>query len=132
VAAKKSHEPVINADVESSAPMAAPKPKVCMAVKDKTSGLEPVLVVRVSYRRTSRGGRRSIGCMDRYAAKDRASMKVMLAPWDALAMAVKMKRFVKAEVDRAMHVAMVNGLRRKLFVVSTWSTRSSALRTLPQ
>jgi hypothetical protein len=70
----------MKADAESSAPIAAAKPRVCVAVKDQMSGLEPVLVVRVSYRRTSRGGRRSIGCMDRYAAKDRASIKVMLAP----------------------------------------------------
>jgi hypothetical protein len=72
--------------------------------------------------------------MDRYAAKDRASIDVMLAPWDALAMAVRMKRLEKAEVDLAMHVAMVNGLKRKLFMVSTRFIRSdvSALRTLLQ
>jgi hypothetical protein len=49
-------------------------------------------------------------------------MQVMLAPWEALAMAVKMNRFVKAEVERAMHVATVNGLKRTLFAVSTLST----------
>jgi hypothetical protein len=49
-------------------------------------------------------------------------MQVMLAPWEALAMAVRMKRLVKAEVERAMHVAIVKGLKRKLFGVSTLST----------
>lgn len=47
-----------------------------------------------------------------------ASMKVLLAPWEALAIAVKMNRFEKAEVERARHVAMVKGLKRKLFRVS--------------
>lgn len=45
-------------------------------------------------------------------------MKVLLAPWEALAMAVKMNRFEKAEVERARHVAMVKGLKRKLVRVS--------------
>lgn len=60
-----------------------------------------------------------MGCMARYEAKDRARMKVMLAPWDALAMAVKMKRLVRADVERAMHVATVKGLKRKLSRVSS-------------
>jgi hypothetical protein len=34
-------------------------------------------------------------------------------------MAVRMKRFVKADVERAMHVASVKGLKRKLGAVST-------------
>ena len=42
--------------------------------------------------------------MARYDAKDRESMKVKLAPWQALAMAASVKRFVRAEVERAMHV----------------------------
>lgn len=45
-------------------------------------------------------------------------MKVTLVPWDALAIAVRMKRLVKAEVERARHVATVNGLNRKLQRVS--------------
>ena len=52
--------------------------------------------------------------MPRYAAKERASVKVMLAPWEALAMAVKMNMFVRAEVERARHVRTVKGLKRKL------------------
>lgn len=59
-------------------------------------------------------------------------MKVMLAPWEALAMAVKMKRFVKADVDLAMHVVMVNGLNRKLFSVSIGSGCRTVLLTLLQ
>ena len=43
-----------------------------------------------------------------------AKTKVKLAPWEALAMAVRTKRFVRAEVERAMHVATVKGLNRKL------------------
>jgi hypothetical protein len=38
----------MKADAESSAPMAAAKPKVCTAVKDHTLGLDPVFVARVS------------------------------------------------------------------------------------
>jgi hypothetical protein len=52
--------------------------------------------------------------MARYDAKARESRNVKLAPWHALAMAASMKRFVKAEVERAMHVAIVKGLNRKL------------------
>jgi hypothetical protein len=52
--------------------------------------------------------------MPRYAANERASVKVMLAPWEALAMAVKMNRFVGAEVERARQVRTVKGLKRKL------------------
>ena len=58
--------------------------------------------------------------MARYDAKDRESMKVKLAPWQALAMAASVKRFVRAEVERAMHVAIVKGLKRKLCHIS-WS-----------
>jgi hypothetical protein len=46
---------------------------------------------------------------------------VKLTPWEALAMAVRMKRFVRAEVERAMHVATVKGLKRKLEGVSICS-----------
>jgi hypothetical protein len=125
VAARKSHEPVMKADAASNAPIATARPKVWAAVKDQTSGLVFVFVARVSYRRTIRGGKRSIGCMERYAAKARAKVQVMLAPWEALAMAVRTNRLVKAEVDRAMHVAIVKGLKRKLSVVSTWSAWNS-------
>lgn len=55
-----------------------------------------------------------MGCMARYEAMAAASTKVKLAPCVALAMAVRMKRFVRAEVDCAIHVATVNGLKRKL------------------
>ena len=41
-------------------------------------------------------------------------MKVALRPWDALAIAVRMKRVVRADGERAMQVAMVKGLKRKL------------------
>jgi hypothetical protein len=87
-------------------------------MKDQTLGLNCVFVVRVSYSKTSRGGNSSIGCIDRYAAKERASMKVMLAPWEALAMAVRTKRLVKDDVERAIHVATVKGLNRKLCGIS--------------
>jgi hypothetical protein len=43
-------------------------------------------------------------------------MKVLLAPWDAFAMAVRMNRLEKAEVDRARQVAIVKGLKRKLIL----------------
>jgi hypothetical protein len=43
-------------------------------------------------------------------------MKVLLAPWDAFAMAVRMNRLEKAEVDRARLVAIVKGLKRKLIL----------------
>jgi hypothetical protein len=56
--------------------------------------------------------------MARYDAKDSESRNVKLAPWHALAMAASMKRFVKADVDRAMHVAIVKGLKRKLCSIS--------------
>jgi hypothetical protein len=46
-------------------------------------------------------------------------------------MAVKMKRFVKAEVDLAMHVAMVNGLRRKLFVRGQYMVHSEQCAAYP-
>jgi len=59
-----------------------------------------------------------MGCMDRYAAKARAITKVVLAPWAALAIAVNMKRFDRADVDRARHVATVKGLNRKLLGIS--------------
>jgi hypothetical protein len=58
--------------------------------------------------------------MPRYAAKERASVKVMLAPWEALAMAVKMNMFVRAEVERARHVRTVKGLKRKLLCESVY------------
>jgi hypothetical protein len=112
----------MKADAPSNAPMATAKPKVCTAVKVKTSGLVFVFMARVSYRRIMSGGKRSIGCMEIYAAKARASMQVMLAPWEAFAMAVRTNRLVKVEVERPMHVAMVKGLKRKLVVISTLST----------
>lgn len=52
--------------------------------------------------------------MAKYEAKAVARMNVKLAPCEALAMAVRMKRLVSAEVERAMHVATVKGLNRKL------------------
>jgi hypothetical protein len=52
--------------------------------------------------------------MARYEAKERARMKVTLAPWDAFAMAVRMKRLDRAAVERETHVAMVKGLSKKL------------------
>jgi len=83
---------------------------VCVMVNAQALGVAFVFAARASYRRTSSGGKRRAGCMPRYAANDRASTKVLLAPWDALAMAVRMKRFVRAEVERARHVRMVKGL----------------------
>lgn len=56
--------------------------------------------------------------MDRYAAEAMAKINVLLAPWAAFAMAVRMKRFERAEVERARHVAIVKGLKRKLESVS--------------
>ena len=66
-----------------------------------------------SYSRTIRGGNSRTGCMAKYEAKAVARMKVKLAPWDAFAMAVRMKRLVRAEVERAMQVATVKGLNKK-------------------
>jgi hypothetical protein len=129
VAATNSHEPVIKAEAPSKAPMATTKVRVCVMMKGHTLGLEPVFAVRVSYNKTKSGGKRSIGCIDRYAAKARASMKVTLAPWDALAMAVRMKRLVKAEVERARHVATVKGLNRKLRRVSRVSMPTDRCHT---
>jgi hypothetical protein len=113
VAPRKSHEPVMNADPESNAPTAAARLKVCVAVKDHTSDFDCVFAARASYRRTRSGGNRSMGCMDMYAARARDKTKVMLAPCAALAMAVRTKRFERADVERARQVAMVNGLNRK-------------------
>lgn len=59
--------------------------------------------------------------MPRYAATERASVKVMLAPWEALAMAVKMNMFVRAEVERARQVRTVKGLKRKLLYMLVYS-----------
>ena len=60
-----------------------------------------------------------MGCIERYDAMAMAKTKVMLAPWDAFAMAARMKRFVNADVERAIHVATVKGLKRNLPGVST-------------
>jgi hypothetical protein len=84
--------------------------------KEETFGEDFVLSARASYRSTINGGNRSMGCMAKYEARAVARTKVMLAPWEALAMAVRMKRLVRADVERAMHVATVKGLKRKLFV----------------
>ena len=62
-----------------------------------------------------------MGCIPRYAAKEIANMNVMLAPWEALAMAVRMNMLVMAEVERARHVRTVKGLKRKLW---RWSADS--------
>lgn len=68
--------------------------------------------------------------MEKYEAKAVDRMKVKLAPWEALAMAVRMKRFVRAEVERAMHVRTVKGLKRKLRGVSICSVEDCSSRTL--
>lgn len=120
MALKKSHEPVRSADAASSVPHTVANPSACAIVKDQALGVVFVFAARASYSRTSSGGKRRIGCMPRYAAKDRARMKVLLAPWDALAMAVRMNRFVRAEVERARHVRTVKGLNKKLPCVSSW------------
>jgi hypothetical protein len=59
-------------------------------------------------------------------------MKVKLAPWEALAMAVRMNRLVRAEVERAMHVATVKGLNRKLQDISICALEKSMKPTLLQ
>ena len=48
-------------------------------------------------------------------------MNVMLDPWEALAMAVKMNMFVRAEVERARQVRTVKGLKRKLLYMLVYS-----------
>jgi hypothetical protein len=48
VAAIKSHEPVIKADVESNAPITTARPKVCTAVKVQILGFVFVFMARVS------------------------------------------------------------------------------------
>ena len=70
--------------------------------------------------------------MAKYDAKAVASIKVKLAPWDALAMAVIMKRLVRAEVERATQVRTVNGLKRKLEDVSVYHTEGCSIPTLLQ
>lgn len=52
--------------------------------------------------------------MERYAANDRASIELIKDPWTAFAMASKIVQVVNTLVGRPIHVAMVNGLKRKL------------------
>lgn len=61
--------------------------------------------------------------MAKYEAKATARMKVKLAPREAFAMAVRINRLVRAEVDRAMQVATVKGLNKKLV---TWSAHDQS------
>jgi hypothetical protein len=65
VAATKSHEPVMKAEVASKAPRATAKPTACVMIKGHKLGSEPVFAVRVSYNKTKSGGKSSIGCIDR-------------------------------------------------------------------
>ena len=118
VASRKSHEPKSNAEPPNRAPQATRRPKVCRAVKAKGDGGCFDLSRRASYSKSRSGGNRRIGCMERYEAADRASTQVTLAPWQALAMAVRMHRLVKVEVERAMHETSAKGLNRKLRRVS--------------
>lgn len=127
VAAKKSHEPVKRADAASRAPLTAAKPNVCVMANAQGLGVDFVFAARASYKRTRSGGKRRIGCMLRYAANETASMKVLLTPCDAFAMAVRMDRFVRAEVERARHVRTVKGLYKKLAPISMLSSRLQGL-----
>jgi hypothetical protein len=52
--------------------------------------------------------------MDRYEANARANIEVNEAPARAFAMACSMAHVVKTLVGRPIHVAIVNGLKRKL------------------
>jgi hypothetical protein len=52
--------------------------------------------------------------MERYAAKDRASIEVRGLPEMALEIAWRMAHVVKTFVGRPRQVAMVKGLKRKL------------------
>jgi hypothetical protein len=49
-----------------------------------------------------------------YEARPRASKKERDAPREAWAVAQRMSVFVRTEVGRARHVAIVKGLKRKL------------------
>jgi hypothetical protein len=128
VAAKKSQEPVRKAEANSKAPTAAARPSVCAMIKEGRCGVEFFLRTLASYSRTIKGGKSRMGCMAKYEAKAVARMKVKLAPWAAFAMAVRMKRLVRAAVERARHVARVKGLKRKLGTMSAhggWRGRQS-------
>jgi hypothetical protein len=70
----------MKAEAASNAPIATARPTLWAIVKDPTLGFECLLIARASYSNTSRGGKSRIGCMDRYAAKAKASMKVVEAP----------------------------------------------------
>jgi hypothetical protein len=94
------------------------RPKVCRAVKTSGEAGFFDLSRRASYSNTRSGGNRRIGCMERYEAAAKASTQVTLAPWQALAMAVRMHRLVSVEVERAIHEARAKGLNRKLHMVS--------------
>ena len=114
VAPKKSHEPVKNAEPARRAPIAAAKPRVWATTNEAVFGVDLLFSAFASYSRTISGGKRRIGCIAEYEANAVARIKVKLAPCDALAMAVRMKRFVRADVERAIHVRTVKGLNRKL------------------
>ena len=118
VAVRKSHEPVNRAEAVSREARAAARPRAWAAMKNGTCGVVLVLVALASYSRTMRGGNNRMGCMDRYEAKAVARIKVKLAPWAALAMAVRTKRLVRAEGERARQVARVKGLKRKAAAVA--------------
>ena len=60
------------------------------------------------------GGRSRRGYIDRYEAKERATMALKGAPRTALAMAKRIAQLVKTLVVRPMQLAIVNGLKRKL------------------
>lgn len=55
-----------------------------------------------------------MGYMERYDAKARAIILVKDAPTTALEMEYRIAQVVKTLVGRPIHVAMVNGLNRKL------------------
>lgn len=61
-----------------------------------------------------------------------AKTNVMPAPWDAFAIAVRMKRLLRADVDREMHVAIVKGLKRYLPRVSPELIESHVYEHVPR
>lgn len=92
-----------------------------MTINAGKFGEDLVLRAFASYSSTIRGGNSRTGCIAKYEAKAVARMKVKLAPREAFAMAVRMKRLVRAEVERAMQVAKVKGLNKKLVTTSAHS-----------
>lgn len=74
-----------------------------------------MLDLLLSQHNKIKGGRSSIGYIERYAAKDMANIEVKEAPATAFEIAWRIAQVVNTLVGRPIHVAIVKGLKRKLF-----------------